>query len=171
MPDEKTGGAAKLARILRVFEKHQQLIHRHAPSCRRHVLEHFRQHSLNAAQATGQLGLSRGRLYALATAYNPARARKRSRPRPKAKSNANISSGRGASPPTSPVKRLPKSKSSIRRSTPGGRIVTRTKSIGNCARPRNGPRIRPDKKGAPSCGQRPPARGGILLAARARPSK
>jgi hypothetical protein len=64
MPDEKTGGAAKLARILRVFEKHQQLIHRPAPSCRRHVLEHFRQHSLNAAQATGQLGLSRGRLCA-----------------------------------------------------------------------------------------------------------
>src|ERR1035437_4959602 len=58
MPDEKTGGAAKLARILRVFEKHQQLIHRHAPSFSRHVLEHFRQHSLNAAQATGQLGLS-----------------------------------------------------------------------------------------------------------------
>jgi hypothetical protein len=76
MPDEKTGGADKLARILRAFEKHQQLIHRHAPSFIRHVLERFRQHTLNAAQATGQLGLSRSRLYALATACNTARARK-----------------------------------------------------------------------------------------------
>ena len=39
------------------------------------MLEGFRQHTLNAAQATGQLGLSRSRLYALATAYNTARAR------------------------------------------------------------------------------------------------
>ena len=77
MPDEKTGGADNLARILRVFEKHQQLIHRHAPSFIRHVLEHFRRRSLSAAQATSQLGISRSRLYALATAYNPARARKR----------------------------------------------------------------------------------------------
>ena len=76
MPDEKTGGADRLARILPVFGKHQQLIHRHAPAFIRHVLERFRQHTLNAAQATDLLGLSRSRLYALATAYNTARARK-----------------------------------------------------------------------------------------------
>ena len=74
MPDEKTGGADNRARILRVFEQ-QQLRHRHAPSFIRHGLERFRQHTLNAAQATGQLGLSRSRLYALATADNTARAR------------------------------------------------------------------------------------------------
>ena len=76
MPGEKTGGANTIARILDAFEKYQQLIHRHAPAFIRHVLEGFRQHTLNAAQATGQLGLSRSRLYALATAYNTARARK-----------------------------------------------------------------------------------------------
>jgi hypothetical protein len=76
MPDEKTGGAARVARSLCVFEKHQQLIHRHAPSFIRHVLERFRQQTLDPAQATSQLGLSRSRLYALATAYNTARARK-----------------------------------------------------------------------------------------------
>ena len=32
MPDEKTGGADRLARILPAFEKQPQLIHRHAPS-------------------------------------------------------------------------------------------------------------------------------------------
>lgn len=76
MPDEKTGAADWLGRILPVFEKHQQLIHRQAPSFIRHVLERFRQHTLDAAQACAQLGLSRSRLYALATAYNTARARK-----------------------------------------------------------------------------------------------
>ena len=76
MPDEKTGGATKAARILRVFEKHQQLIHRHAPSFIRHVLEGFRTRILNAAQACDQLGLSPSRLYALSTAYNTARSRK-----------------------------------------------------------------------------------------------
>ena len=76
MPDEKTGGASRFLRILHIFEKHQQLIHRHATSFVRHVLESFRRHSLNAAQATSQLGISRSRLYALATAYNTARARK-----------------------------------------------------------------------------------------------
>jgi hypothetical protein len=65
------------ARILCVFEKHQQLIHRHTPSFIRHILERFRLRTLDAAQATSQLGLSRSRLYALATAYNTARARKR----------------------------------------------------------------------------------------------
>ena len=76
MPDEKTGAADKLPRILRVFEKYQQLIHRHAPSFIRHVLERFRQHTVDVAQACAQLELSRSRLYALATAYNTARARK-----------------------------------------------------------------------------------------------
>ena len=65
-----------VARILWAFEKHQQLIHRHAPAFIRHVLERFRLHTLDTAQATDQLGLSRSRLYALATAYNTARARK-----------------------------------------------------------------------------------------------
>ena len=77
MPDEKTGRADKFPRILRAFEKYQQLIHRHAPTFIRHVLEHFRRRSLSTAQATSQLGISRSRLYALATAYNTARARKR----------------------------------------------------------------------------------------------
>ena len=40
------------------------------------MLERFRHHTLDAAQACAQLGLSRRRLYALATAYNTARARK-----------------------------------------------------------------------------------------------
>ena len=64
------------AAILRAFEKHQQLRHRHAPSFIRHVLDRFRQHTLSAAQAAAQLSLSPSRLYALATAYNTARARK-----------------------------------------------------------------------------------------------
>ncbi len=61
---------------LPVFEKHQQLIHRHAPAFIRHVLEGFRARLLNANQAADQLGLSPSRLYALATAYNTARTRK-----------------------------------------------------------------------------------------------
>ena len=64
------------ARILRAFEKHQQLLHRHAPSFIRHVLEAFRQHALTATQAADQLGLSRSRLYALSTAYLGARSKK-----------------------------------------------------------------------------------------------
>ena len=78
MPDEKTDGADQFPRSLRIFEKHQQLIHRHAPSFIRHVLERFRLHLLDAAQAADQLGLCRSRLYSLATAYNTARARKQS---------------------------------------------------------------------------------------------
>jgi hypothetical protein len=70
------GRADKFTRILRVFENYQQLSHRHAPSFIRHVLERFRLRSLNAAKATSQLGISRSRLYALASAYNTARARK-----------------------------------------------------------------------------------------------
>lgn len=62
--------------ILCVFEKQQQLLHRHAPSFIRHVLEAFRQRTLNAAQAAAQLGLSPSRLYALATEPLRARAQK-----------------------------------------------------------------------------------------------
>ena len=40
------------------------------------MLEAFRQHTLTAAQATAELGLSRSRLYALTTAYNSARVQK-----------------------------------------------------------------------------------------------
>ena len=39
------------------------------------MLAAFRQHTLSAGQAAAQLGLSPSRLYALATAYNPARVR------------------------------------------------------------------------------------------------
>ena len=75
MPAEKAGGDNGVARILRPFEKYQQLIHRHAPAFIRHVLDGFRRHTLNAAQAADQLGLSRSRLYALATVYTTARVR------------------------------------------------------------------------------------------------
>ncbi len=44
------------------------------------MLDGFRQHSLTAAQAAAQLELSPSRLYALATAYNTARARQPSSP-------------------------------------------------------------------------------------------
>jgi len=63
--------------ILCVFEKHQQLRHRHAPSFIRHVLDAFGQQALNATEAAEQLGLSPSRLYALSTAYLRARAQKR----------------------------------------------------------------------------------------------
>ena len=43
------------------------------------MLDSFRQHTQSAAQAAAQLGLSPSRLYALATAYNTARARKQPR--------------------------------------------------------------------------------------------
>jgi hypothetical protein len=62
--------------ILCVFEKHQQLLHRHAPSFIRHVLDAFRQRTLNASEAAAQLGLSPSRLYALATEHLRARAQK-----------------------------------------------------------------------------------------------
>jgi hypothetical protein len=64
------------AGILCVFEKHQQLLHRHAASFIRHVLEAFRQHTLTASEAADQLGLSRSQLYVLSTAYLRARSRK-----------------------------------------------------------------------------------------------
>jgi hypothetical protein len=63
--------------ILRVFEKHQQLPHRHAPAFIRHVLDSFRQRALTAREAAAQLGLSPSRLYALATAYGRARSQRR----------------------------------------------------------------------------------------------
>jgi hypothetical protein len=64
-----------LARILPFFEKHQQLLHRHAPSFIRHVLESFCQDSLSATEAANQISLSPSRLYALATAYRRARSK------------------------------------------------------------------------------------------------
>ena len=64
------------AGIVWVFEKHQQLRHRHAPSFIRHVLDTFWQGTLSASEAAEQLGLSRSRLYGLATAYLCARAQK-----------------------------------------------------------------------------------------------
>jgi hypothetical protein len=67
----------KPAAILCVFEKLQQLRHRHAPSFIRHVLDAFGQQALNATEAAEQLGLSPSRLYALSTAYLRARAQKR----------------------------------------------------------------------------------------------
>ena len=59
-----------------VFEKHQQLRHRHAPSFIRHVLDTFWQGTLSASEAAEQLGLSRSRLYGLAAAYLCARTQK-----------------------------------------------------------------------------------------------
>jgi hypothetical protein len=64
------------AGIVWVFEKHQQLRHRHAPSFIRHVLDTFWQGTLSASEAAEQLGLSRSRLYGLAAAYLCARAQK-----------------------------------------------------------------------------------------------
>jgi hypothetical protein len=65
------------AAILCIFEKHQQLLHRHAPSFIRHVLDAFGRQALNAAEAAEQLGLSPSRLYALSTEYLRARVQKR----------------------------------------------------------------------------------------------
>jgi len=76
MPDEKRGGAAKPGGYAGCLEKYQQLIHRHAPSFIRYVLDTFRKNTLSAVQAAAQLDLSLSRFYALATAYNTARARK-----------------------------------------------------------------------------------------------
>ena len=64
------------ARILPTFEKHQQLLHRHAPAFIRHVLAGFCERTLSATAAADQLNLSPSRLYALATAYRTARAKK-----------------------------------------------------------------------------------------------
>jgi hypothetical protein len=75
MPDEKNGCAARVGGILCGFEKHQQLLHRHAPSFIRHVLDAFRQQALSASEAAEKLGFSRSRLYALSTEYLRAHAR------------------------------------------------------------------------------------------------
>jgi hypothetical protein len=64
-----TGGSYAL-------EKYQQLSNRHAPAFIRHVLAAFRQHTLAATEAAGQLGLSRSRFYTLFTDYLRACARK-----------------------------------------------------------------------------------------------
>jgi len=63
--------------ILCVFEKHQQLLHRHAPSFIRHVLDAFGRRALNATEAAEQLGLSPSRLYARSTEYRRARGQPR----------------------------------------------------------------------------------------------
>jgi hypothetical protein len=65
------------AAILCAFEKHQQLLHRHAPSFIRHVLDDFGQQALTAVEAAEQLGLSPSRLYALSSQYLRERAQKR----------------------------------------------------------------------------------------------
>jgi len=63
--------------MVSAFEKkHQQLLHRQAPSFIRHVLEAFRNQKLKACEAADQLGLSRSRLYALLTGYLRARSKK-----------------------------------------------------------------------------------------------
>ena len=61
--------------MLHPFEKPPQLSHPHAPSFIRYVLDTFRNNTLRAVQAAAQLDLSGSRFYALATAYNTARAR------------------------------------------------------------------------------------------------
>jgi hypothetical protein len=76
MPDEKTGGAARRGGYALPLEKHQQLLHRHAPSFIHHVLDAFRERTLNAPEAAEQLGVSPSRLYALSTERLRAHARK-----------------------------------------------------------------------------------------------
>ena len=70
------GLRTRTAGSLLVFEKHQQLIHRHAPSFIRDGLDRFRQRTLTADPATDPLGISPSRRCALATAYLRARAKK-----------------------------------------------------------------------------------------------
>ena len=71
--------------------------------------------------------------------------------------------------PISPAKRLPKSRWPIHPLTPCGRITTPRKSIGNWARLRNAPGIRPGRKSAPR-GVRPRAAlGGFMCGACAPP--
>lgn len=68
---------SRIAAILCAFENHQQLVHRHAPSFIRHVLNAFRQRTLNATAAAEQLGVSPSRLYTLSTEFMRARAQYR----------------------------------------------------------------------------------------------
>jgi hypothetical protein len=71
----KDGLRTRTAGSLFAFEKHQRLIHRHAPAFIRDVLDTFRQRKLTAIQAADQLGVSPSRLYALATVYLRVRAK------------------------------------------------------------------------------------------------
>ena len=73
MADEKTGGSGRAAEYSPRSENYQQLGHRLAPAFIRDVLENFNQRTLTTAQAVGQLGVSRSRLYVLAAAYLAAR--------------------------------------------------------------------------------------------------
>ena len=59
-------------------EKQQQLAHRHAPFFVRHILDHYRRSLLKASEAAAQLGVSRSRFHALASAFLLARARRKS---------------------------------------------------------------------------------------------
>jgi hypothetical protein len=79
MVDKKTARCGGPAGYSSPSENYQQLLHRHAPSFIRDVLEVFTQFTLKAAQAADQLGISRSRLYALSTAYLRARAQKTER--------------------------------------------------------------------------------------------
>ena len=65
-----------MASVISVYQKHQQLLHRHGPSFIRHVLKAFQQHTLTATEAADQLDISPSRLYALAGDYGHARAQK-----------------------------------------------------------------------------------------------
>jgi hypothetical protein len=73
MADEKTGGSGRAAEYSPRSENYQQLGHRLAPTFIRDVLENFNQRRLTTAQAMDQLGVSRSRLYVLASAYLAAR--------------------------------------------------------------------------------------------------
>jgi len=73
MADEKTGGSGRAAEYSPRSENYQQPGHRLAPAFIRDVLENFNQRTLTTAQAVGQLGVSRSRLYVLAAAYLAAR--------------------------------------------------------------------------------------------------
>jgi hypothetical protein len=64
------------ARRTCALEKYQQLLHRHAPSFIRHVLEGFRKLRLSATEAADQLEICRSRLYTLRTEYLQACANK-----------------------------------------------------------------------------------------------
>jgi hypothetical protein len=64
------------AGVTSTYEKNQQLLHRLTPAFIRHVLDTFRQRALSAAAAAEELGISRSRLYVLATKYLRAHAGK-----------------------------------------------------------------------------------------------
>lgn len=60
--------------LISINEKYQQLLNRHASPFVRHVLKTFQKHTLSAADAAEQLGISRSRLYVLSTQYLRANA-------------------------------------------------------------------------------------------------